>query len=413
MSKPKVVITGLGTVNPVGLTVNETWNNLKSGKNGIGPITLFDSMNFDSRIAGEVKGFDPSLFMDRKEIRRTNRFLHFAIAAAKEAMEDSDLLLKELDPYRFGVILGSGIGGIETMEEWHPQLCQKGPQRITPFFVPLMISNTAGAKVSMMFGAKGPGYTTVSACASSSHAIGEAMKIIQRGDADVMITGGSEATITPMTVAGFCAMKALSTRNGDPETASRPFDMKRDGFVIGEGAAIMVIESLEFASRRGASIYAEISGYGASSDAYHITAPHPEGAGSVRALKNALRDADISPEHIDYINAHGTSTVLNDKIETRVIKEVFGAHARKMVINSTKSMTGHLLGAAGALEVIAVVQALSHSVIHPTINLSHPDPECDLNYNPHSYKTMNVEYACSNSLGFGGHNVSIVLKKHA
>ena len=412
MEKKRVVITGMGTINPLGLTVEETWKNLKAGKNGISEITLFDPMKFDSRIAGQVKNFDPSNYMDRKEIRRTNRVIQFAMAASEEAAKDGGLRSTRIDRDRLGVIIGSGIAGIESMEEWFPVMREKGPGRVSPFFVPLLICNTSGGKIAMIHDARGPSYTTVSACASAAHAIGEAMKTIQRGDADMIITGGTEATITPMTVAGFCAMKALSTRNDDPGRASRPFDLHRDGFVIGEGAGILILESLEHALARGIRIHAEIVGYGCSGDAYHITAPHPEGRGSIRALRNSLDDAGISPEEIDYINAHGTSTPLNDKIETKVIKTVFGEHAYDIAINSSKSMIGHLLGAGGAVECIATIQAIQQSVIHPTLNLENPDPECDLDYTRHAAREMEVAYACSNSLGFGGHNVCLILKKY-
>ena len=412
MEKNRVVITGMGTVNPLGLTVEETWQNLKAGKNGIGEITLFDPAKLDSRIAGQVKNFVPSNYMDRKEVRRTNRVLQFAIAAAAEAADDGELHSSEIDRDRLGVIVGSGIAGIESMEEWFPVMREKGPGRVTPFFVPLLICNTSGGKIALIHDARGPSYTTVSACASGAHAIGEAMKTIQRGDADMIISGGIEATITPMTVAGFCAMKAMSTRNDDPGRASRPFDLHRDGFVIAEGAGILILESLEHALARGIHIHAEIVGYGCSGDAYHITAPHPDGRGSIQAVRLALADAGIPPEKIDHINTHGTSTTLNDKIETKVVKTVFGEHAYDIAVNSTKSMMGHLLGAAGAVECIATIQALQQSVIHPTLNLENPDPECDLDYTPGKFRQMEVTYACTNSLGFGGHNVSLILKKY-
>lgn len=408
----RVVITGIGAITPIGIGKDSFWNNLKEGKSGVSKITKFDATDYDTKIAGEVKEFDPNEYIDKKEAKRMDRFTQFAVAATKLALDDSELDLEKIDKYRFGVILGSGIGGIETLEREHEKLMTKGPGRVSPFFIPMMISNIGAGQISMTFGAKGPNTTVVTACASSTNSIGEAFRIIQRGDADVMITGGAEASITPLSIAGFCSMKALSTRNDEPEKASRPFDKERDGFVMGEGAGILIIEELEHALNRGANIYAEIAGYGMSADAYHITAPAPEGEGAARAMQNALKDAGASLEAIDYINAHGTSTPYNDKFETLAIKAVFGEHCKKLVVSSTKSMTGHLLGAAGGVEGIACALAIKDNFVPPTINYTNPDPDCDLDYVPNEGRSKIVNYALSNSLGFGGHNATIILKKY-
>jgi 3-oxoacyl-[acyl-carrier-protein] synthase II len=412
LSKRRVVITGIGVISPIGNGKDNYWNALKEGKNGIDKITRFDATEFPTQIAAEIKDFDPHDYMDKKEARRMDRFTHYAIAASKQALEDSEIDLKKVDVNRFGVTLGSGVGGIETLEKEHKKLLQKGARRVSPFFIPMMISNIGAGHISIAFGVKGPNTTAVSACASSTNAIGDAFKIIERGDADLMFAGGAEASITPLSIAGFCTMKAMSTRNDDPKRASRPFDKERDGFVMGEGSGIIILEELEHALKRGAKIYGEIVGYGMSADAHHITAPAPEGEGAARAMKNAVLDANINPEEVDYINAHGTSTPLNDKFETLAIKTVFGDHAYKLSVSSTKSMTGHLLGAAGSIEAIACLLAVKENYIHPTINLTNPDPELDLDYVPNVGKNKEVRYALSNSLGFGGHNASLIFKKY-
>ncbi len=411
--KNRVVITGMGVITPVGNDVETYWHSLMNGISGIGPITHFDTTGYTTRIAGEVKDFDPTKFIDKKEARRMDRYCQFAVSAAKMAREDAALDMNTVDGHRVGVILGSGIGGVATMEEQKQVLMEKGPGRISPFFVPMMISNMAAGQISIAFGAYGINETIVTACASGTNAIGDAFKVIQRGDADVIFSGGTEAPITPLSVAGFCSMKAMSTRNEEPEKASRPFDKDRDGFVIGEGAGILVLESLEHAQKRGARIYAEVVGYGSTADGYHITAPAPEGSGAARAMANALEDAGIKPEEVDYINAHGTSTDLNDKGETQAIHSVFGEAASKVAVSSTKSMIGHLLGAAGAVEAIACTLAINHRMLPPTINYETPDPECDLDYVPNQAREAEVNVTMSNSLGFGGHNATIVIKKFA
>lgn len=408
----RVVITGIGVISPIGNGKNNYWNALKNGVNGIDKITRFDASKYATQIAAEVKDFDPHDYIDKKEAKRMDRFTHFAVAASKMAIEDSEINLSEIDKNRFGVVLGTGVGGIETLEIEHQKLMNKGPRRVSPFFVPMMISNIGAGYISMKFEAKGPNTTTVTACASSTHAIGDAFKIIQRGDADIMIAGGSEAAITPLAMAGFCTMKAMSTRNDNPKIASRPFDRDRDGFVMGEGSGIIIMEELEHALKRNAKIYGEIVGYGMSADAYHITAPAPGGEGAARAMMNALNDANIKPEDMDYINAHGTSTPYNDKFETMAIKSVFAEHAYKLSVSSTKSMTGHLLGAAGSIEAIVCILAIKEDFIPPTINLTNPDPELDLDYVPNKGKNKKVNYALSNSLGFGGHNASLIFKKY-
>lgn len=410
--KRRVVVTGMGPITPIGSGREEFWTALREGKSGIGPITHFDAAEYTTQIAGEVNGFDFEQYIGKKEMKRMDRFTHFAVAAAKMAMEDAKLNVEEIDPNLFGVILGCGIGGIGTLEKEHAKLLEKGPKRVSPFLIPMMISNIGSGYVSMEIGAKGPNTTVVTACASATNAIGDAFHAIQRGDADVMATGGSEASITPIGIAGFCTMKAMSTRNDAPEKASRPFDSDRDGFVMGEGAGIMILEELEHAKKRGATIYAEVAGFGCSADAYHITSPAPGGEGGARSISAALRSAGIKPEEVDYYNAHGTSTPYNDKFETMAVKSVFGDHAYKLAVNSTKSMTGHLLGAAGGVEAIACVMSVYQDYVHPTINIDNQDPELDLDYVPNVGKEMVVNYAVSNSLGFGGHNATVVIKKY-
>lgn len=410
--KKRVVVTGLGCITPVGHGKEAFWKSLTEGRSGVGEITKFDAGEYPTRIAAEVKDFKPEEYMEKKEAKKMDLFVQYAVAGAKLAMEDSKIDVKKVDHENFGVVLGSGIGGIATFEEQHKKMLDKGPRRISPFFIPMMIVNMASGQVSMSLGAKGPNTTVVTACASATNAIGEAFKIIERGDANLMITGGTEASITPISIGGFCSMKAMSTANEEPEKASRPFDKKRDGFVMGEGSGILLLEELEHALERGAEIYGEVVGYGMSADAYHITAPAPEGEGGKRAMEKALSDAEISPEAIDYINAHGTSTPFNDQFETMAIKSVFKDHADTVAISSTKSMTGHLLGAAGGIEAIASLMAIKHSVVPPTINYEHPDPDCDLDYTPNNAQERSVNYALSNSLGFGGHNATIIFKKY-
>jgi 3-oxoacyl-[acyl-carrier-protein] synthase II len=408
----RVVVTGLGALTPVGNTAEEFWSSLTHGRSGIGPITRFDPTGFPTRIAGEVRNFDPLNFVDKKEARRLDPYLQYAVAGAVLAVQDAGLDTGKVDATRFGVMIGSGIGGITTLLENHKTLLERGPDRVSPFFIPMLIINMASGLVSMRFGAKGPNSSVVTACATGNHAIGDAFKIIQRGDADIMIAGGAEAIILPLTIAGFCAVKAMTTRNDEPQRASRPFDAERDGFVCSEGAGIVVLESREHALRRDARIYAELRGYGMSGDAHHMTAPDPEGDGAFRSMEAALRDAAIPPGDVGYVNAHGTSTPYNDKFETMAIKRVFGDHARRLAVSSTKSMTGHLLGAAGGIEAIATVLALHHGVLPPTINYEHPDPECDLDYVPNHARKQDVEFAASNAFGFGGTNATLVFGKH-
>ena len=408
----RVVITGLGAVTPLGNTAEEFWAGLIEGRSGIGPITRFDASAYPTRIAGEVKGFDALKFIDRKDDRKFDPFLKYALACAQMAVDDAGLKVDEIDRTRFGTLVGSGIGGISTLLESHSTLLGKGPDRVSPFFIPMLIINMASGLISMRFGAKGPNSAVVTACATGNHAIGDATRIIQHGDADVMIAGGSEAIIIPLCIAGFCQMKAMSTRNDEPTRASRPFDAGRDGFVCGEGGGIVLLESLEHAVRRGARIYAEVAGYGMTSDAHHLTAPDPEGDGAARAMAAALRDAGLEPAAIGYINAHGTSTPYNDKFETLAIKRVFGEHARRLAVSSTKSMTGHLLGAAGGIEAIATALAIHHGVLPPTINYETPDPECDLDYVPNQARKQEVDAALTNAFGFGGTNASLVLVKY-
>ena len=408
----RVVVTGVGAVTPVGNTAEEFWAALLQGKSGIGPITRFDAGPLPTKIAGEVKGFDSLRFIDKKDDRKLDPFLKYAIACAAMAVEDAGLNVERVDRTRFGVLVGSGIGGITTLLETHKVLLEKGPDRVSPFFIPMLIINMASGLISMRFGAKGPNSSIVTACATGNHAIGDAMKIIQRNDADVMIAGGSEAIILPLTFAGFCQMKAMSTRNDEPTRASRPFDAARDGFVCGEGGGLLVLESLDHALARDARIYAEVVGYGMTGDAHHMTAPDPEADGAARAMSLAVRDAGIEPSTVGYINAHGTSTPYNDKSETMAIKRVFGEHARKLAVSSTKSMTGHLLGAAGGIEAIATALAIHHGVLPPTINYENPDPDCDLDYVPNQARKQDVEIALSNAFGFGGTNATLVFRKY-
>lgn len=409
----RVVVTGLGVVAPNGNNVREFWDNLVNGRHGAGYVTRFNTEGFASRIACEVKGFKPEDTVDPKTLRRADVFVQYALVAGAEALRDAGIEVGTdgLDPTRFGVIVGSGIGGIGVIEQQHKVLLEKGPRRVTPLLIPMLISNMAAGQLSIYFNAKGPNSCVVTACATAAHCIGDAYRVIQRGDADVMLAGGTEAAITPLGYAGFCIMKALSTRNDDPGRASRPFDRERDGFVIGEGAGILVLEEYERARARGAEIYAEVVGYGLTADAYHMTAPDPEGDGGARAMKMALDGAKLRPEEVDYINAHGTSTPLNDEAETKAIKKVFGDHAYKLAISSTKSMTGHLLGAAGGIESVATVLTIKHGVIHPTINYEYPDPACDLDYVPNFAREAEVKVAMTNSFAFGGQNATLVFRK--
>ena len=412
MNTRRVVVTGLGTLSPVGNTVDEFWTSLVQGRSGVGMITRFDTTGYPTRIAGEVRNFDPLDFVDKKEARRLDPYLQYAIASAALAVQDAALDTGKVDGTRFGVLIGSGIGGISTLLESHRNLIEKGPDRVSPFFIPMLIANMASGLVSMRFGAKGPNSAVVTACATGNHAIGDSFKIIQRADADIMIAGGSEAIIVPLTIAGFCSMKAMSTRNDEPTKAMRPFDANRDGFVAGEGAGILVLEALDHALARDARIYAEIVGYGMTGDAHHMTAPDPEGDGAARAMAAAVRDAGLDVSAVGYINAHGTSTPYNDKFETLAIKRVFGDHARRLAVSSTKSMTGHLLGAAGGIEAIATVLALHHGVLPPTINYETPDPDCDLDYIPNQARKQDVEVALSNAFGFGGTNATLAFRTY-
>lgn len=409
--KKRVVITGLGCVTPIGTGKDKFWENIKNGICGIDKITRFDSSSFQTQIAGEVKGFNPEDYINKKELKRMDRFSHFAIASASLAVKDANLDLHLLDKERIGVIIGSGIGGVETIEEQHKILLEKGNKRVSPFFVPMMISNMAAGQVSIMLGAKGPNTNVSTACASGSHAIGDAFKIVQRGDATIMVAGGSEAGITPLSFAGFCNMKAMSTRNDSPKTASRPFDKDRDGFVMGEGAGVVILEELEHALKRGAKIYAEVVGYGLTADAHHMTTPSENGEGASRAINMAIKDGNIPLSEVDYINAHGTSTYYNDKFETMAIKDVFKEHAYNLCVSSTKSMTGHLLGAAGAIEAIVCAMSIYDEYVPPTINVENVDEELDLDYVINKGRKKNVRYALSNSLGFGGHNATLAFKK--
>jgi 3-oxoacyl-[acyl-carrier-protein] synthase II len=407
----RVVITGMGAVTPLGLNVVEFWNNLIAGKSGIGKITQFDATGYDTTIAAEVKGFDPNNFIDKKTAKRMDPFTHFALAAAEMAVSDSQLNLEKEDRNRIGVVFGSGIGGMWTYYYQTRELFQNGPNRVSPLFVPMMIADIAAGYIAIRHNIKGPNYATTSACATASHAIADSMMLIERGSADVMITGGSEASICPIGIAGFNSMRAMSTRNDEPQKASRPFDAKRDGFVMGEGGSVLVLEELEHAKNRGAKIYAEIAGIGLTGDAHHITAPAPGGEGAVRSMSLSIKDAGLKPTDIDYINAHGTSTPHNDKSETQAIKTVFGEHAYKMHISSIKSMVGHLLGAAGGVEAIATIKSITDGIIPPTMNYEFPDPDCDLNYVPNKAISKTVNAAISNTFGFGGHNASLLFVK--
>ncbi len=404
----RVVVTGIGLITPLGLDRQTTWEGLIEGRSGIDYISLFDAEGFVTRIAAEVDDFDAAASLGRKESRRLDRFAQFACVATVEALEDAGIEMAAEDADRVGVLIGSGVGGIITITEQHEILLNKGPKRVSPFLVPMMLGDMASGQVSMMIGAKGPNFATVSACATGTDSIGEALEMIRRGRADVIIAGGTEAAICPIGIAGFNSCMALSTRNDDPQAASRPFDLGRDGFVLGEGAGLLVLESLEHAEKRGATVMAELVGYGASSDAHHVTQPHPEGEGAARAMKWALADAEMAPEKVDYINAHGTSTQMNDKFETIAMKKMFGDHAYDLTVSSTKSMTGHLLGAAGGIEAGFSVLSIMEGVIPPTINIDEPDPDCDLNYTPNTAARQTVDVAMSNSLGFGGHNASLV-----
>jgi 3-oxoacyl-[acyl-carrier-protein] synthase II len=408
----RVVITGIGLICAIGNTTSEVWRNLLAGKSGVGPITHFDAAQFNSRIAGEVKNFDPLNFVDKKDVRKMGRFIHLALAASEEAVRASGLRMESEDATRVGVHISSGIGGFDVIEREHNNLLQGGPRKISPFFIPATIVNLAAGYVSIRYGAKGPNEAACTACTSSAHSVGDAFKIISRCDADVMIAGGTEAAITPMGVGGFAAMRALSQRNSEPEKASRPWDRERDGFVIGEGAGVMVMEELERARARGANILAEIVGYGMSADAYHITAPAEHGEGGYRVMMNAMRDAKIQPEQMGYINAHGTSTDLGDKLETEAIKRAFGGHAYKLPVSSSKSMTGHVLGGTGGIEAAFTVLALRDQVVPPTINLDHPGEGCDLDYVPHKARPVrDLEYGMSNSFGFGGTNGCLIFRR--
>jgi 3-oxoacyl-[acyl-carrier-protein] synthase II len=410
--KRRVVVTGMGAVTPLGIGVEDFWNHLVAGKSGAGPITYFDTSRYDTRFACSIRGFKATDYLDRKSVQRMDPFAQYAVISADLAIRDAGLPLKEMDPDRIGVVYGSGIGGMATYDVQFKNYMQGGPRHISPFFIPMLIPDIACGYISMKHGLKGPNYATVSACATASHAIGDAYRIVQYGDADVMVCGGSEAPITPMGLGGFNSMKALSTRNDDPEKASRPFDAQRDGFVMGEGAGALVLEELGHAMARGARIYCEMAGIGFTADAYHITAPPEDGEGAVRSMLRAIKDAGIRKEEIDYVNVHGTSTPLGDVAETIAIKKVFGDHVRKVNISSTKSMTGHLLGAAGAVEAIAAIMACMTDTVPPTINYEYPDPACDLNYTPNVAARRTVNYAISNTFGFGGHNATLLVRKY-
>ena len=408
----RVVVTGLGMVTPLGTGVAKNWEAVCSGKSGIGPITKFDASGFASRIAGEVTDFRPQDFMAKQQIRRFDAFIHYALASTRMAMEDADLKINQKNAHRVGCVTGSGLGGLGMLEHYHSILLEKGPKRISPFFIPGIIANMAPGQMAIEFGAKGPNISIETACAASAHAVGEAFRYIREGFADIMLTGGAESVITPLAVGGFCSMRALSTRNDAPEKASRPFDLNRDGFIIGEGAGILILEELEYALERGAPIYGEVVGYGLTGDAYHVSAPEPEGAGAIACMKGALDFAGLKPQDIDYINAHGTSTQLNDASENMAIKAVFKEHAYKVGISSTKSVTGHLLGGAGGIESVFSLLTIKHGVIPPTMNYETPDPECDLDYVPNVARKTKVRTAMSNSFGFGGTNASLIFKAY-
>jgi len=411
MDKKRVVVTGVGLITPLGIGVEDSWNSIIAGRAGIRRITHFDSSNFPTQIAGEVEGFNPEDYIEPKEIKKMDRFIHFAIATATMAINDSGLKITDGNAEKVGVIVGSGIGGLHAIEHYHSVFLEKGPRRISPFFIPMLVINLASGQISIKFGAKGPNSAVATACATGSHSIGDAYKIIQRGDADAMIAGGTEAVITPLGIGGFNAMKALSTRNDEPGKASRPFDIDRDGFVMGEGSGIVILESLESAMDRGVRIYAEIVGYGMTADAYHITSPAPGGEGAARCMQITLKDGSVDPSKVDYINAHGTSTKYGDEIETNAIKTVFREHSYKVAISSTKSMIGHLLGAAGGVEAVITILSIYNDIITPTINLDKPDPECDLDYVPYKSRKMTINYALTNSFGFGGTNACLLFKK--
>lgn len=407
----RVVVTGIGVISALGTGVEQNWNALLQGKSGVDRITRFDASELPTQIAGEVKDFNAEEHIDKKEIKKMDLFIQYALAAAEMAMQDSALVINEENAERVGVLVGSGLGGLPTIEKYHDALAEGGYKKVSPFFIPMLIINLAPGQISIRYGAKGPNFSVVSACAAGTHAIGEAYHVIRRGDADAMITGGAESTITPLAIAGFNAMKALSTRNDDPQGASRPFDKDRDGFVMGEGAGILVLEEYEGAKARGAKIYAEVVGYGLTGDAYHLTAPAPEGEGAARCMKMALQGARLNPDEVDYINAHGTSTPFNDYYESLAIKSALGAHSSKVMVSSTKSMTGHALGAAGGIEAVFSLLAMERGVVPPTINYQTPDPECDLDYVPNTARKATVNVALSNSLGFGGTNATIIFKK--
>jgi len=409
--KRRVVVTGMGAVTPVGNSVGEFWEALKAGKSGIDRVTKFDPADFTTRIAGEVKNFDPLNYIDKKEARRMDTAEQYSIATSQQAYDDAKLNSDSFDPCRAGVVIGSGIGGIETLEKQLAILFKQGPSRVSPFFIPMMIVDMCAGLVSMRFGFKGPNYATVSACATSAHAIGDSFKIIQRDDADLMMAGGSEASITPSSMAGFCSARAISTRNDEPQRASRPFDKERDGFVMAEGSGMLILESLDHARKRKAKIYAEVVGLGMSADAYHITAPEPEGEGATRSMRLALKDGDLAPESVDYINSHGTATELGDIAETLAIKKVFGERAYQIPVNATKSMIGHLLGATGAVELIAGIKCMEEGILHPTVNYEFPDPRCDLDYVPNKARGKEINVFISNSFGFGGHNATLAVRK--
>jgi len=408
----RVVITGCGVISPIGIGIDDFWNSLVNGKTGVGRIISFDASQFSTQIAAEVRNFEPEKYIDKKKLRKMDRFTQLGFATAKMAIEEAMLDMEREDPFRVGVIVGSGIGGISTVAAEHKTLLEKGPRRVSPFMIPMLITNIAAGEIAIAYNIQGPNYSISSACATSNHTVGDALRLIRYGDADVIIAGGSEAAVTPLGLAGFCSAKALSTRNDDPEHASRPFDRERDGFVMGEGAGIVVLESLEHAVSRGVPIRAELIGYGATDDAYHITAPSPDGQSAAQAMANALADGGVKPEEVDYINAHGTSTPLNDKVETLAIKKVFGDYAYKIPISSNKSMIGHLLGAAGVVELIATILSIEREMVPPTINYEFPDPECDLDYVPNKARPKKINVALSNSLGFGGHNATLVVRKY-
>jgi 3-oxoacyl-[acyl-carrier-protein] synthase II len=409
--KKRVVVTGMGLVIPTGIGVEVCWKNICEGKSGIGPLTRFDPNGYETRIAGEVKDFNPEVYFDKKEIKKMDLFIQFSLVATKEALEDAELQITPENAEQIGVIVGTGLGGLPTIEKYHKILLEKGPNRITPFFIPMLIANLASGQIAIHFGPKGPNICVVTACATGAHCIGDAFRAILYGDAKAIIAGGTEANITPLTIGGFNAMKALSTRNDEPEKASRPFEKNRDGFVVSEGAGIVILEELDFARDRGAKIHSEIVGYGYTGDAYHITAPPPDGDGAARCMQMAIRDAGLRPEEIDYINAHGTSTPLNDATETQAIKTVFREYAKKVPISATKSMTGHLLGAAGSTEAIFTLLSIRDGMIPPTINYEEPDPECDLDYVPNVARRQSLNVAMSNAFGFGGTNASLIFKK--